>query len=81
MYTILPQVAVSTEYRFIPRKKIFSDKFAYISSILVNEFRAREKYQPRREECWSYFLIPGEVQNGQECSFFQTGLPTYFACG
>lgn len=43
------------------KKKIFSDKFAYISSILVNEFRAGEKYQPRREECWSYFLIPGEV--------------------
>lgn len=56
---------------------MFSDKFAYISSILVNQFRAREKHQLRREECWGHFLIAGRYKMQRSAAFFPTGLPTY----
>lgn len=37
IYTILPQDAVTTEYRFIPGKKIFQEKLTSISSNLIKE--------------------------------------------
>lgn len=81
IYNITSSCSVNRIQIYSRKKSIFSDKLAYVSSNLVDQSSAHEKYQAGRQEGWSHFLTPSKVQPWQSCSLLQAGLPTSFTCG